>query len=386
MGEYYILMQNRGLSPAQLGIYIHVPFCAQGKCPYCDFYSVVADGGKKEKYMEAVENDLRKRAADAKDREVDTVYFGGGTPSILGAGLARLLCCVVKNYNVAKNAEITFEANPNSIDCGMLTLLRKAGFNRLSLGMQSAVPNELKALGRRHTKEDVEHVAQCAKRAGFDNISLDLMLCVPGQTQESMIRSVDFAASLSPRHISAYLLKIEKGTHFYDIEKTLNLPDDDAQADMYLAACKALEQRGHFQYEISNFAKRGYESRHNLKYWDCGEYLGFGPAAHSFFNGRRFYYSRGLDGYTAGAAPVPDGEGGSLEEYIMLRLRLNAGIDEAEMIRRYGIGFSSFDPGVTASLEKAGFLKSVPGHLLLTRKGFLVSNSVISELIFHQRY
>ena len=372
----------------KLGLYIHVPFCAQGKCPYCDFYSVLADNNRdniKEKYIEAVKLDLRARSCQAHGKEVDTVYFGGGTPSLLGEGLARLLCCIGENYKLADGAEITFEANPATIDFETLALLKKAGFNRLSLGMQSAVQGELDALCRRHTNEDVKRAVKDARRAGFDNISLDLMLCVPGQTRESMQRSVEFAASLSPRHISAYLLKIEQGTHYYDIRETLNLPDDDAQADMYLAACEALEQKGYFQYEISNFALGGYVSRHNIKYWDCGEYLGFGPAAHSFFDGRRFFYPRSLEKYIAGTQPVQDGTGGSLEEYVMLRLRLTAGIKEAELLRRYGVGFSHFDAGVLSSLEGAGLLKAASGCLSLTRKGFLVSNAVISALIFHQK-
>ncbi len=376
--------------PPQVGIYVHVPFCAQGKCPYCDFYSVKMSGevGREvgcevqERYIESVERDLQARAKDACSREINTVYFGGGTPSLLGEGLARLLFCVAENYKIEKGAEITFEANPKTIDYDTLLLLRKSGFNRISLGMQSAVQKELDALGRRHTKEDVKIAVENAKKAGFDNISLDLMLCVPGQTQKSMRESVDFAASLSPRHISAYILKVEKGTRYFDIKDTLNLPDDDAQADMYLAACEAIEEKGYNQYEISNFAEAGFESQHNLRYWNCDEYLGFGPAAHSFFAGRRFYYPRGLEEYIAGNPPVQDGDGGSLKEYIMLRLRLSTGIEDAEMKRRFGVGLSFFDKGVIGSLEKSGLIKYLPKRLSLTKKGFLVSNSIISELIF----
>lgn len=378
--------QSRELPQAQLGIYIHVPFCAQGKCPYCDFYSVPGDAQTREKYIEAVEKDLRKCSAKSRGKKVDTVYFGGGTPTVLGENLARLLNCVKENYNVAADAEVTFEANPNTIEYQTLALLRKAGFSRLSFGMQSAVPEELKALGRRHTNEDVKNAVNFARTAGFDNISLDLMLCVPGQTMKSLIQSVDFAASLSPQHISAYILKVEKGTKYFEIKDTLNLPDDDTQADMYLAACDALEKRGYFQYEISNFAMPGYQSRHNLKYWNCDEYLGFGPAAHSFFSGRRFYYPRGLDKYIEGVDPIYDSEGGTLQEYIMLRLRLSEGLAESEMIKRYGVDFSSFDHRILTALEKASLVKMADGRLSLTRNGFLVSNSVIGELIFHQKY
>lgn len=365
-----------------LGIYIHVPFCAQGKCPYCDFYSVAATGELKEKYITAVKRDIKNWSAKAADRTVDTVYFGGGTPSLLGEGLARLLEYVRENFTLDNNAEITFEANPAGVSYELFFLLRQAGFNRLSLGMQSAIPRELEFLGRRHTPQKVEQAVSDAKRAGFDNISLDLMLCVPEQTKISLRKSVDFAANLSPHHISAYLLKIEEGTRFYKVKHILNLPDDDAQAEMYLEACDALESHGYKQYEISNFAFPGYESRHNLKYWNCDEYLGFGPSAHSFFDGKRFYLKRGLNDYFENYKPVDDGDGGTFEEYVMLHLRLSEGINETELFKRYGRDFSYFGTNKISALKGAGLLKSARGRLFLTQKGFLVSNSVISELLF----
>ncbi len=366
----------------KLGIYIHVPFCANGKCPYCDFYSLRMSDELKEKYIEAIRRDLISFSAKAGDRTVDTVYFGGGTPALLGEGLARLLFYVRENFKVEPDAEITFEANPAGTRYDTLEMLHQAGFNRLSLGMQSAVPEELIALGRRHKPQDVTRAIEEARRAGFNNISLDLMLCVPGQTKQSLLESVEFAASLSPQHISAYLLKIEEGTAFYNKKEALNLPCDDEQADMYLLACEALEKHGFMQYEISNFARHGYESRHNLKYWDCGEYLGFGPAAHSFFDGSRFYYKRDLEGYIIDMPPVNDGNGGGFEEYVMLRLRLSEGIKEAELSRRYGVGFSVFDKEKIALFERAELIEIKDGRLKLTRKGFLVSNSIITGLLF----
>lgn len=366
----------------KLGIYIHVPFCDNGKCPYCDFYSVIAGKSLKEKYINAVRKDLAERAVKASNRQVDTVYFGGGTPSVIGEGLAQILDAVRENYNVENNAEVTFEANPAEITFDLLLELRKAGFNRLSLGMQSSVPEELKLLGRRHSPDDVAKTVNDARRAGFENISLDLMLCVPRQTHKSMIRSIDFAASLKPEHISAYLLKVEPGTGYFKIKKALNLPCDDEQADMYLEACAALENRGYAQYEISNFAKPGFESRHNLKYWNCDEYLGFGPAAHSFFKGERCYYPRSLEKYINGEKPVSDGKGGALEEYIMLRLRLREGILENELKKRYDVDFSIFGDKKLSKFENAGLVKVKAGRISLTQKGFIVSNSVIGELIF----
>jgi putative oxygen-independent coproporphyrinogen III oxidase len=373
----------RGSSPANtVGIYIHVPFCENGKCPYCDFYSLTLTEELKERYIKAVERDLKKWSVSAKGRIADTVYFGGGTPSLLKEDLARLFLCVKKYFHVADNAEVTFEANPAGIDFDLLKVLRSAGFNRLSLGMQSAQDSELAALGRRHRRKDVAAAVENAHRAGFDNISLDLMLCVPNQTKESLKESVDFAASLSPRHISAYLLKIEPGTRFSDIKDSLNLPDEDTQADIYLTACELLESKGFLQYEISNFANKGFESKHNLRYWDCGEYLGFGPAAHSFFNGKRFYYTRSLEDYIIGAGPQDDGTGGTFEEYVMLRLRLRDGINETELKKRYGKDFSCFDTQKISLLVKNGLIQNEHGRLALTRKGFLVSNSIISELLY----
>lgn len=366
----------------KLGIYIHVPFCKGGKCPYCDFYSLIPSDEKKEDFINAVLRDLNKKSAMAKDRTVDTIYFGGGTPSVLGVNLARLLDGVTSNFNVEENAEITFEANPRTVSFEALRALRNAGFNRISIGMQSAVPAELELLGRRHSREDVKEVVEEARRAGFSNLSLDLMLCVPGQTEKSLIESIDYVSALSPEHISAYLLKVEEGTRFYKIKDTLSLPDEDTQADMYLLACNALEGRGYMQYEISNFAKPGFESRHNNRYWNCDEYLGFGPSAHSFYEGMRFYYPCGLDDYIKGETELAESDGGSLEEYVMLRLRLKEGLIESELRRRFNADFSFFDKDKLDRFIKGGLIEISDGQINLTKKGFLVSNSVIAELIF----
>lgn len=366
----------------KLGIYVHVPFCKGGKCPYCDFYSVIPSDEKQKEYISAVLRDIKKKSFEAKDRTVDTIYFGGGTPSVLGVNLARLLDGVTANFNVEENAEITFEANPRTVCFETLRALRKAGFNRISIGMQSAVPAELEMLGRRHSREDVAKVVNEARRAGFTNLSLDLMLCVPGQTEKSLLESIDYVAALEPEHVSAYLLKVEEGTRFYKIKDTLDLPDEDAEADMYLLACNALEERGYMQYEISNFAKPGFESRHNTRYWNCDEYLGFGPSAHSFYEGKRFYYPRVLEDYIKGETELSESDGGSLEEYIMLRLRLKDGLHESELCRRYDTDFSFFNKEKLERFIKAGFIEKSTGKFNLTKKGFLVSNSVIAELIF----
>lgn len=365
-----------------LGLYFHIPFCAGGKCPYCDFYSLPYTREAADRYVRALEKRMESWGERARGRSADTVYFGGGTPALLGARLGALLAKARACFAVDPGAEITLEANPGSVGYEILAPLREAGFNRLSLGMQSAQRGELAALGRRHTPEDTVRAVADARRAGFDNLSLDLMLCTPGQTRGSLLASVRAACALHPEHISAYLLKVEPGTPFARRQGSLALPDEDEQAAMYLLCCEALEEEGLRQYEISNFAHPGFASRHNLRYWDCREYLGLGPAAHSFFEGRRFYYPRDLGAFAAGAPPVPDGEGGSLEEYLMLRLRLSEGVTERQLKERTGKDFGIFPPEKTAPLERAGLIERTPGRLRLTRRGFLVSNSVLSSLIF----
>ena len=364
-----------------LGIYVHVPFCDRAKCPYCDFYSVPYREDAARAYIKALCAEIRRRAPKAAGRATDTVYFGGGTPSLLGGRLTDILDCIAGCFTLAPGAEITAEANPGSCDAQTLRALKAGGFNRLSIGMQSGDPGELRALGRRHSPEDVKRAVSDARTAGFGNISLDLMLAVPGQTQESLERTLDFAFTLDPEHVSAYLLTIEPGTLFYKKRDALCLPDDDGQAQLYLAACEALERAGYEQYEISNFAIPGFESRHNLKYWDCREYLGFGPGAHSFFGGRRYYCPRGLGAFMDAPQECDEGSGGDLGEYVMLRLRLRDGIEETMMRERYGVGLDIFPEKELAPMLGAGLVQSGGGRLSLTRKGMLVSNGVIGRLI-----
>lgn len=368
--------------PDKLGIYIHVPFCDGGKCAYCDFYSVPTASKLTEQYAEAVCADIVRSAPKALDRVVDTVYFGGGTPSAVPDGITKILETVQANYVLEKDAEVTLEANPRSSIYDRLKKFREAGFNRISIGMQSAVDSELSVLGRRHSREDIAATVADARRAGFDNLSLDLMLCIPGQTPDSLSYSIDCAASLHPEHLSAYILKIEEGTPFYNRRKSLVLPDDDVQADFYLNTCEKLEQHGYSQYEISNFSKPGRHSRHNLRYWDCREYLGFGPGAHGFYHGQRYHYGRSLSGYISGATPLCDGEGGGFEEYVMLRLRLKDGLKDQELRERYGKGLEVFDRYKLNALMSAGLIRTEPGRVSLTRQGFLVSNAVICEFLF----
>lgn len=343
-----------------LGIYIHVPFC-QRKCPYCDFYSV-CDTDLSQAYLDALLNSI---VAFPDGEKADTVYFGGGTPSLFAKQMGEALDALSKKFILAKDAEITAEINPHSSSKEVLRLFRSAGVNRLSIGVQSFVDDELKTLGRLHSAETAEKTYFAAREEGFRNISLDLMLAVWGQTTDTLDFSIEKTKELAPEHISAYMLILEEGTAF---ENKLPL-DEEEQERQYLHICQRLEDIGLIQYEISNFARRGFECRHNLKYWRDEEYIGFGPAAHSYYKGKRFYYPRDIEGFIKGNSPVFDGEGGSREEKIMLGLRLSEGVEK------------NLITSPTENLKKAGFIFEKDGRIALTRQGFLLSNTVISNLI-----
>lgn len=366
-----------------VGLYIHVPFCLS-KCPYCDFYSLPGpDEEMLDAYTAAVRGSLRAWAARLS-RPADTLYFGGGTPSLLGGRRLAALIETAREAFGLRETEITLEANPADDLAETLRAFAAAGGNRLSLGMQSASPRELRLLGRRHRPADVERTAADARRAGIGNLSLDLMLGLPGQTATEIEEAAAVCTGLEAAHVSAYLLKIEAGTPFAARRDSLQLPDEDASADLYLAAAEALERQGYRQYEISNFSRPGRESRHNLKYWDLQPYLGIGPAAHSFLDGKRFAYPRDLAGFLAGTPPEPEEEGpfppGSREEYLMLRLRLAEGVTEAGYAARFG------EPLPAVWRQRARWLPALlveedADGLRLTREGFLVSNAILGRLL-----
>ena len=376
-------MSGRQGKPA-LGLYIHIPFC-KAKCAYCDFYSLANSEEKMDAYMAALLRHLEEVAPRAAGMQVDTVYFGGGTPSYLGAArLCRILQTVLRRYDVARDAEITLEANPDSAgDWKELRKLRRAGFNRLSLGVQSTDDALLRRIGRVHTYEQVQQAVMAARKAKFTNLSLDLIYGLPGQTMEDWQRTLADAVALGPEHLSCYGLKLEEGTPLWQQRQTLTLPDDDAQADMYLYTVAALGEMGYEQYEISNFAKSGKESRHNLKYWRMEEYAGFGPGAHSDFGGVRYGYVRDIDSYIAGRLVLSESETDSTlardYEYVMLSLRTAAGIDRQTFEKRYRQRFQPMET-LFEQYEKAGLASRTEGGWRLTPRGFLVSNSIIAAL------
>ena len=374
---------------APLGLYIHIPFCRQ-KCAYCDFYSLPSREDKMDAYTDALIRHIREVAPRTESHRVDTVYFGGGTPSYLGAERLRsILRAVMKGCPVTRDAEITLEANPDSAcDIKALRTLRRAGFNRLSLGVQSADDGLLRAIGRIHTFEQVQQSVTAARKAGFRNISMDIIYGLPGQTMQQWEDTLSAVIALAPEHISCYGLKLEPGTPLYERRLEETFPDDDAQADMYLYAVTALEQNGYGQYEISNFAKPGYESRHNLKYWRMQEYAGFGPGAHSDFGGVRYAYTKDLEGYIRGVrdhAPmlsesdrIPPLDRDT--EWVMLGLRTTAGLDPKAFERRFRRRFTCFLPFLD-QCARAGYAVEEDGRWHLTPRGFLVSNQIIGGML-----
>ncbi|MBQ7491837.1 MAG: radical SAM family heme chaperone HemW [Clostridia bacterium] len=374
-----------------LGLYLHIPFCLS-KCPYCDFYSGT-DMTNADRYVDALLLHMADYAGAAAEYDVDTVYIGGGTPTSLPIGrLLELIDGVFANFSVRRDAEITVEANPATVSTSELRRLRHAGVNRLSMGLQSADDAELSLLGRIHTFSDFTDSFRAARRAGFQNLNVDLMYGIPGQTPGSFRRSIEQVLALDPEHISLYGLKIEDGTPFAARRDSLPLPDEDSECAMYFSAIETLSEAGYPQYEISNFAKPGHKCLHNLRYWNCEEYLGFGPGAHSYFGGRRFAFRRNLEDYIANMErpgsiadmlsenyEIPPSE--RLGEYVMLRLRLNEGIDTDVFAIRFGVSFEKLFGKYLRLYEQHGFMEKVGRSWRFTPKGMFVSNTILSAML-----
>ncbi len=373
----------------KLGVYIHIPFC-RAKCDYCDFYSLPGREGTMDDYLKALTAHIKETAPLAKGWQVDTVYIGGGTPSVFGAKRMTTLLKELRHcLDLTRDAEITCEANPESADLDFLKAVRRVGVNRLSLGMQSACDGELHAVHRLHDFSQVVEAVKAVRKAKLKNLSLDLIYGLPGQSMDSWRKSVEEALKLEPEHLSCYGLKVEAGTPLDGrVSRGESLPGDDLQADMYLWTVERLAQAGYPQYEISNFAKPGFQSRHNLKYWMGKPYIGFGPGAHSDFGSRRYSFVRDLDAYIAGVLSggaivdedqlVPHRERGG--EYLMLRLRTVRGIEEWEYRREYSMNFDPLEQKLE-EYERQGWAMRKDRRWYLTPKGFLVSNQLIGDLL-----
>ena len=372
----------------KLGLYLHIPFCLR-KCHYCDFYSAPSDKGARTDYVRALCRHLVAEASELRDCAVDTVYIGGGTPTLLdGADFKAILDTVRAHFALEADAEITAECNPVTNAEGMTEGLIRAGVNRLSIGLQSIHDSELQLLGRPHGYAEFEQTYRAARQAGFDNISVDLMFGIPAQTTESFAQTLETVIGLSPEHVSAYGLRIEEGTPFHGMKKSLPLPSEDAESDMAELVAARLTAAGYEHYEISNYARAGRRSQHNMRYWLGADYLGFGPGAHSYFGGVRFETPPDRAGYLAAVdegrfadlrqgQTVIDGKE-AMDEYVMLRMRLFDGIELADFSHRYGTKFEEIY-GNTAFLEAGGFLVKTPERLAFTERDMRVSNAILSD-------
>lgn len=362
-----------------IGLYLHIPFC-KSKCPYCDFYSFSGKDTEKEEYTRVLKDRILSSISTLQCKG-NTLYIGGGTPSVLGAENLKVLVDTCKKSFLTNDAEITVECNPHGLDKDFFKALYNCGVNRISMGLQSAIDSERRMLGRLSDRKQVENAVRMAQRVGFENITLDVMLGVPNQTEKSLNETLDFCISLDVPHISAYMLKLEENTHFYKNQDKYKFPDDDTTADLYLQMCETLESNGIMQYEISNFSKKGYESKHNLKYWHCEEYLGLGPSAHSFLDGKRFYFDRDFNAFMNGNPPIQDGFGGDFTEYAMLNLRLVEGLNENRVFERFGFNIPNEIYDKSKIFIDNGYMLKNENGLTLTQKGFLMSNSILAEIL-----
>lgn len=371
-----------------VGLYVHLPFCHK-KCSYCDFYSVNFYAYA-EDYIDALLKEATYYRDLGYDFEIDTVYFGGGTPSSLNPiQLTRLISGLFDLLKPSVNAEITLEANPATLDREKLEVLKACGVSRMSMGVQSANNAELRALSRRHSFDDFLATYRLASEY-FDNISLDLMFGLPDQTLASFENTLQETLSLSPKHISLYALKVEENTPFGRMGDALVLPDEDAVAEMYLLANRLLTEHGFEQYEISNYARQGCCSKHNLRYWQGKEYIGLGAAAHSYFDGVRYANSSDILSFIErmmqGKLPMRSEEyrltnGDRLEEAIILPLRLTAGLDLAKLQADFGYDLYGENREKIDSYIRDGFMQRDEQRISFTPRGFLVSNTILSELL-----
>ena len=381
----------------KLAIYIHIPFCVR-KCLYCDFLSAPASDETKEQYVQALCREIREERKSYVNYKIETIFLGGGTPSLLsGEQLDRILGTVFDAYQVADDCEISMEVNPGTVTKEKLKAYKRAGVNRLSIGMQSAVEEELQSLGRIHSSEDAFDTYELAIKTGFNNINIDLMSAIPGQTKESWKESLKRILDLepAPAHVSAYSLIIEEGTPFF--EKTPKLPDEDTEREMYKITNDILSESGYLRYEISNYAKPGFACRHNCTYWERGSYAGFGIGAASLVEQVRFSNTRNLKDYlgkylkNATVAIKENRQELSveeqMEEFMFLGLRMMRGVSAGKFSDLFGKTIEQVYPGIVEKYCRQGLLQKIPEQgsgevrIALTERGIDVSNVIMADFL-----
>lgn len=379
----------------ELELYLHIPFCVK-KCNYCDFLSAPAEEETRAAYVDALLEEIRG-FEDPEDYEVVTVFFGGGTPSILpGQEIFRIMEDLREKFSFRKGAEITLEANPGTVDKEKLSCYKKAGINRLSFGLQSADAEELKKLGRIHTWEKFLESFQLAREAGFSNINVDLMSALPGQTKESWEKTLRQVLALQPEHISAYSLIIEEGTPFYQLyEKDVErrdageepelLPSEEEERAMYEATGRILKEQGYLHYEISNYAKPGRECRHNLGYWQRRDYLGFGLGASTLLNPVRYKNTEDLEAYLGGDFSKKEffvlTKDNQIEETMFLGLRVLEGVSKEKFREQFSCELRVVYRKELEKLEQEGLLEEEGDFVRLTSRGIDLSNPVLAEFL-----
>lgn len=381
----------------KLAIYIHIPFCVR-KCLYCDFLSAPASDETREQYVQALCREIREERKSYVNYKIETIFLGGGTPSLLsGEQLDRILGTVFDAYQVADDCEISMEVNPGTVTKEKLKAYKRAGVNRLSIGMQSAVEEELQSLGRIHSSEDAFDTYNLAVKTGFNNINIDLMSAIPGQTIESWKESLKRILDLepAPAHVSAYSLIIEEGTSFF--ENTPALPDEDTEREMYKITNDILSRAGYVRYEISNYAKPGYACRHNCTYWERGSYVGFGIGAASLVEQVRFSNTRNLKDYlgkylkNATVAIKENRQELSveeqMEEFMFLGLRMMRGVSAGKFSDLFGKTIEQVYPGIVEKYCRQGLLQKIPEQgsgevrIALTERGIDVSNVIMADFL-----
>lgn len=421
-GKEHRRMRQEDKPKRPLGLYIHIPFC-MSKCRYCDFLSAPPKGNETERYVEALCREIRGYAETAENYLVETVYFGGGTPSILKEEQTKQIILAIRDtfeirgmrqkavnkkpfrlFGIRKEekteaieeepAEITIEVNPGTVTAQKLTAYAQMGFNRLSVGAQSAQSKELELLGRRHSFEEVKECVRMAREAGFANLSIDVISSLPGQKLEEYEATLDEIIRLQPEHISSYSLIVEEGTPFYELygegaELEHELADEETDRAMYALTGEKLAKAGYVRYEISNYAKPGYESRHNSSYWTGTEYLGFGLGASSLFTNARYHNEEKLEEYISCINKKEEVrrdlerlvEAEVMEEYMILGLRMMKGVSREEFMRRFGRPLETVYGSAIHKLEELGLLTVKGDNIALTKQGIDVSNQVFVEFV-----